>query len=117
MDVRPGSGKVAVTHFTVLERFTAACELECRLETGRTHQIRAHLKSIGHAVVGDRTYGRTPRHLAPELLAGLDRVLRRQALHAFMLNFRHPVTRRMVRAKAPLPADYRAARGILKAGA
>jgi 23S rRNA pseudouridine1911/1915/1917 synthase len=117
MDVRPGSGKAAVTHFTVLKRYAAACELECRLETGRTHQIRAHLKSIGHAVVGDRTYKRVPQHLSPDLRAALDKVLGRQALHAYKLQFKHPVTGRMIKAQAPEPADFRAARRVLKAGA
>jgi len=117
MDVRPGSGKAAVTHFTVRKRYAAACELECRLETGRTHQIRAHLRSIGHAVVGDRTYKRVPQHLAPGLREALDKVLQRQALHAFKLQFRHPVTGRMIKAQAPEPADYRAARKILTGAA
>jgi 23S rRNA pseudouridine1911/1915/1917 synthase len=117
MDVRPGSGKAAVTHFRVLRRFSAACELECRLETGRTHQIRAHLKSIGHAVVGDPGYGQTPRHLAESLSLPLSAALRRQALHAFKLEFRHPISGRPIRARAPEPADYRAARRLLKAQA
>jgi 23S rRNA pseudouridine1911/1915/1917 synthase len=117
MDVRPGSGKSAVTHFTVRERYSAACELECRLETGRTHQIRAHLKSIGHALVGDRAYGRVPQHLAAGLREALIPALGRQALHAWKLQFRHPVTGRPVKAQAPEPADYRAARRILKAAA
>jgi 23S rRNA pseudouridine1911/1915/1917 synthase len=117
MDVRQAGGKAAVTHFTVLARFPAACELECRLETGRTHQIRAHLKSIGHAVVGDRSYGATPQHVAPGLRVALDKALDRQALHAYELQFRHPVSGRMVKVKAPEPADFRAARKLLKAGA
>ena len=116
MDVRPGSGKAAVTHFTVRERFVTACELECRLETGRTHQIRAHLKSIGHAVVGDRSYGRTPQHLESGLREALAAALGRQALHAWKLQFRHPVSGKAVRVQAPEPADFRQARRLLKAG-
>jgi 23S rRNA pseudouridine1911/1915/1917 synthase len=117
MDVRPGSGKAAVTHFTVLQRFSTACELECRLETGRTHQIRAHLKSINHAVVGDRSYSRPPQHLSEALALALAEVLKRQALHAYKLEFRHPVTGKWIKARAPEPADYRAARKLLKAAA
>jgi len=117
MDVRPGSGKAAVTHFTVRRRFAQATELECRLETGRTHQIRAHLRSIGHAVVGDRSYNRVPAHLPEGLREALDKVLKRQALHAYQLQFRHPITKRMVRAQAPEPADFRAARKVLKGAA
>jgi len=117
MDVRPGSGKAAVTHFTVTQRYPEACELECRLETGRTHQIRAHLRSIGHAVVGDKTYRRIPQHITADLRAALDAVLDRQALHAYRLQFKHPVTQRLIKAQAPEPADFRAARKVLKAGA
>ena len=107
-------GKPAVTHFRVLERFLTAAELECRLETGRTHQIRAHLAGIGHGVVGDPTYGRLPAHLSPELrarLQGLDR----QALHAWKLQFKHPLSGKLIQVQADPPLDYRQARAALKA--
>ncbi len=91
-------------------RFGIAVELECKLETGRTHQIRAHLHSIGHPVVGDHTYGRQPGQLPAELRAGLQKTLQRQALHAWKLQFKHPITGKPIHAEAKVPADYLAAR-------
>ncbi len=114
VSLRPSGGRAAVTHFTVRERYADACELECRLETGRTHQIRAHLRGIGHALVGDPDYGRIPAHLDLGVRARLAQVLERQALHAQRLEFRHPLSGKMIRAKAVEPADYRAARALLK---
>ena len=108
-------GKPAVTHFSVRERFPHAVELECKLETGRTHQIRAHLAGIGHPVVGDPTYGRLPGQLPMELRAGLQKTLQRQALHAWKLQFKHPITGKLIQAEAKIPADYLAARALLKA--
>jgi 23S rRNA pseudouridine1911/1915/1917 synthase len=113
MALRAG-GKPAVTHFTVRERFPHAVELECKLETGRTHQIRAHLAGIGHPVVGDPTYGRQPGQLPMELRAGLQKALQRQALHAWKLQFKHPITGKLIQAEAKVPADYVAARALLK---
>ena len=90
-------GKPAVTHYRVRERFTAHTLLECSLETGRTHQIRVHLASIGHPIEGDATYsGRGPRAFA------------RQALHAWKLAFVHPSSGKPVEFESPLPADLRA---------
>jgi 23S rRNA pseudouridine1911/1915/1917 synthase len=88
----------AVTHFALERVLPATTLLRVRLETGRTHQIRAHLKAIGHPVAGDPEYG-TPRRL------GLDR----QFLHAARLGFAHPVTGAPVDIASPLPADLRAA--------
>jgi 23S rRNA pseudouridine1911/1915/1917 synthase len=97
MAVRPsGQGRRAVTHLRVLERFAGFTYLEARLETGRTHQIRVHLASLGHPVAGDRVYGRRRAPL-PVLLEGL-------ALHAAALAFTHPVTGRRLEFTAPLPA-------------
>ncbi len=96
MAVVPG-GKPAVTHYRPVRRFPAHTLLECDLETGRTHQIRVHLASIGHPLEGDPLYGgRGSRRLA------------RQALHAWKLAFVHPSTGKSVRFEAPPPADFEA---------
>jgi 23S rRNA pseudouridine1911/1915/1917 synthase len=104
----------AVTHYEVLERFgegqggAGAALLECRLETGRTHQIRVHMAHIGHPLIGDRDYGqafRTKANRLPELVRGLVETFPRQALHAWLLAFRHPVTGELMRFEAPMPAD------------
>jgi 23S rRNA pseudouridine1911/1915/1917 synthase len=96
------SGKPAVTHYSVAERYAHATLLRCRLETGRTHQIRVHLDSIGHPLIGDPVYGgrksRSARGVPP---------FPRQALHAEELALRHPVTGRPAAWRAPLPADLR----------
>ncbi|MFT4026943.1 MAG: RluA family pseudouridine synthase [Novosphingobium sp.] len=97
-------GKHAVTHYKVLEALGAAALVECRLETGRTHQVRVHMASIGHALLGDPVYGRTPPRLKP-LLSELG--FRRQALHAAVLGFVHPVTHEQMRWSSELPADLR----------
>ncbi len=98
-------GKYAVTHFKTLENFKDAALVECRLETGRTHQVRVHMASIGHALLGDPVYGRTPSRLRP-LLNELQ--FRRQALHATVLGFIHPVTGENLRFDSKLPADLEA---------
>ncbi len=101
---RPGKGKRAVTRFRVLERFPAATLLECRLETGRTHQIRVHLASLGHPLLGDRTYGgRQEGRTADPVLAELITQLGGVALHAAGLSFAHPVTGERVELVSPLP--------------
>jgi 23S rRNA pseudouridine1911/1915/1917 synthase len=105
MAVLPGTssrGKHAVTHYRTVRRFAHAALVECRLETGRTHQVRVHLASIGHPLLGDPVYGRTPAPLRA-LLADLG--FRRQALHAASLGFDHPVTDERLAFAAELPAD------------
>jgi 23S rRNA pseudouridine1911/1915/1917 synthase len=87
--VKDGRGKHAITHFRTVAAFDGAAQVECRLETGRTHQIRVHMASIGHALLGDAVYGRTLGRLAPLLK---DLAFDRQALHAATLGFVHPVT-------------------------
>jgi 23S rRNA pseudouridine1911/1915/1917 synthase len=96
MAIRPaGQGRRAVTRFRVLERFAGYTLVECRLETGRTHQIRVHLASLGHPVAGDDIYGRG-RPRPPVDVEGV-------ALHATRLAFVHPVTQRQVEFSSPLP--------------
>ncbi len=95
-------GREARTHYSVRERFAAATLVECRLETGRTHQIRVHLASIGHPLVGDMVYGK--RKSAD---ARLD-AFRRQALHAWRLSLVHPHGGNVMEWEAPLPEDFAA---------
>ena len=96
------NGKPAVTHYKMLERFgMKAALLECRLETGRTHQIRVHLANIGHALIGDPLYGRSNKASDPEPI----RNFTRQALHAAVLGFEHPISHETLRFESPLPAD------------
>ena len=97
-------GKHAVTHYTTLQRLESAALIECRLETGRTHQVRVHCASIGHALLGDPLYGNTPKPLKP-VLKSLN--FQRQALHAAELGFIHPLTQETVKFDAPLPPDMR----------
>jgi len=94
-----GGGRAARTHYHVLERFPHATLLECALETGRTHQIRVHLASIAHPLLGDPVYG--PRRAAQVLPA-----FPRQALHAWRLALVHPVRRTELGWEAPLPEDF-----------
>ena len=96
MAINYKNGKDAVTHYQVLERFGNATYVECRLETGRTHQIRVHMASKGHPLLGDQVYGsaRNPFHLQG------------QALHAMILGFVHPRTGEYMEFEAPLPEYF-----------
>ncbi len=106
-------GKPAVTHFKVIERFTYATLVQCKLETGRTHQIRAHFKYIGHTLFNDERYG------GNEILKGTTftkykqfvdncfKILPRQALHAKTLGFEHPTTGKFMRFESDIPDDIK----------
>lgn len=102
-------GRDAVTHYRLRERFRAHTALECRLETGRTHQIRVHMAHLKHAILGDQLYGgalKLPKRASDELVTVL-RGFKRQALHAETLEFVHPESGEPLRVSAPLPADMR----------
>jgi 23S rRNA pseudouridine1911/1915/1917 synthase len=123
MAVREG-GREAVTHYEVLEAFSgrdgkpAASLIACRLETGRTHQIRVHLAHIGHPLMGDSVYGphykTKASHLGAESRAALS-ALGRQALHAYLLVLEHPGTGETQRWESPLPGDLRLLQDRLRA--
>jgi 23S rRNA pseudouridine1911/1915/1917 synthase len=113
MAVRSG-GREAITHWEVLERYSGtdgspvASMLACRLETGRTHQIRVHLAHIGHPLLGDDVYGpgfRTKAARLPLAAAAALQALGRQALHAYILAIEHPGTRESLEFRSELPAD------------
>ena len=97
MAVHVRNGKPAVTHVQVLERLKGFSYVECSLETGRTHQIRVHLASVGHPLLGDELYG--PKKCPVAGLQG-------QTLHAMVLGFRHPVTDEYLEFTAPLPEYF-----------
>ena len=98
------NGKNAVTHWEVLERYSGYTYLKCRLETGRTHQIRVHLASVGHPLLGDVVYG--SKKPCPGLQG--------QCLHAKKLSFLHPRTGERVTVECPLPDWFEAVRERLK---
>ena len=100
--VGEGRGKRAVTHYRLISPLRRAAMVECRLETGRTHQVRVHMASIGHPLLGDPVYGRA----RPEHRELLDRLgFRRQALHAAHLGFVHPITSAALAFGSEIPAD------------
>jgi 23S rRNA pseudouridine1911/1915/1917 synthase len=111
-------GRHAVTRVRVLEGFGPVALVSCRLETGRTHQIRVHMAHVGHALIGDPVYGGRRRvsgkALAPGLAAALN-AFPRQALHAARLGFDHPVTGERLAFAADLPADMAALVAALRA--
>jgi 23S rRNA pseudouridine1911/1915/1917 synthase len=97
MAINEKNGKPAITHYRVLERFAKYTYMEFQLETGRTHQIRVHMASIGHPLLGDELYG-NPKNLTMKGLTG-------QTLHAMIIGFIHPTTKEYIEVSAPLP-DY-----------
>ncbi len=116
MSARPRKGREARTYWRVLERFRSFNLAEFRLETGRTHQIRVHLSSIGHPILGDPLYGGRKRLASIEplpLRQGLQK-MRRQALHAATLGFVHPATGETLEFSSPLPGDLAEAIALLR---
>ncbi|HCS21945.1 MAG TPA: RNA pseudouridine synthase [Bacteroidetes bacterium] len=108
----PEMGKPAITHWKVIERFHYATLIECKLETGRTHQIRAHMRYIGHPIFNDKTYGGdqilkgTQLPKFRQFIQNLFDVIPRQALHAKSLGFIHPTTGKHVFFDSELPDDF-----------
>lgn len=109
----PEQGKWSVTHYKVLERLGFVTLIECQLETGRTHQIRAHMKSIGHPLFNDASYG-GDRILKGAVFSKYKQfvdncfeILPRQALHARTLGFIHPTTKKKMHFEVPIPEDFR----------
>ena len=104
-------GKHAVTHYKVIERYTYVTLVECKLETGRTHQIRAHFKHIGHTLFNDERYGGndilkgTTFTKYKQFVENCFKILPRQALHAKTLGFRHPITKEMMQFDSKIPKD------------
>ena len=113
MDVFPDGehGKHAVTHYKVIERFSYVTLVECKLETGRTHQIRAHFKHIGHPLFNDERYGGnlilkgTTFTKYKQFVENCFKILPRQALHAKTLGFEHPVTKKWLQFDSEIPED------------
>jgi 23S rRNA pseudouridine1911/1915/1917 synthase len=98
-------GKHAVTHYRTLRTIGQVALIECKLETGRTHQVRVHMSSIGHPLLGDPVYGRSSARFRPALQAAH---FSRQALHAAELGFVHPVTKERMNLVSEMPADMQA---------
>ncbi|HXL71584.1 MAG TPA: RluA family pseudouridine synthase [Rhizomicrobium sp.] len=116
MAVLRGGGKLARTRYRVIERFGPdarpfASLIECRLETGRTHQIRVHLTHLGHPLIGDPSYGRArqaprPKTPAETVAFAVAAGFSRQALHAYVLGFQHPSLHKTMRFESPWPSDF-----------
>jgi 23S rRNA pseudouridine1911/1915/1917 synthase len=114
IEVKKSGGREAISHYRVETRYgpkdkpPIASLVDCRLETGRTHQIRVHLAAMGHPVIGDRAYGAgftTKAARLPEPARALAAAFSRQALHAWLLGFAHPATGAEMRFESPLPGD------------
>jgi 23S rRNA pseudouridine1911/1915/1917 synthase len=119
----PGKGRHAVTHYRLLEAFGEGADeglaslVECRLETGRTHQIRVHLTHLGHPLLGDDVYGtgfKTKANRLGQAARTSLAALGRQALHAAVLGFEHPRTGAHLRFESPLPPDMQALASALR---
>lgn len=106
MAVVPFGGKEAITHVKLLQHFLHHSYVECRLETGRTHQIRVHMRELGHPIVGDPVYGNFSLPASKEIKAQI-MALKRQALHAYRLSFFHPISQEVLDFEAPLPIEMK----------
>ena len=125
MAVLRGGGKEARTRYKVIEKFgdparPFASLVECRLETGRTHQIRVHLTHLGHPLIGDPSYGKArqpprPKTPAEEVAFAGATAFPRQALHAYILGFQHPSLHKTLRFERPEPPDMTALINALRA--
>ena len=106
-------GKQATTHFRVLERFRYVTLVECELETGRTHQIRVHMKSIGHPLFNDEEYGGdailkgTVFTKYKQFVQNCFKFCNRQALHAYFLGIKHPISNKLIKFKTDYPKDIK----------
>jgi len=110
------TGKTAITHYRVIEKYRDFTRVKVQLETGRTHQIRVHFAHIKHPLLGDQTYGgrlQLPKGASKEMVEML-RSFKHQALHAIELGFIHPVTKKPMLFEAPLPSDMRELIAVLK---
>jgi 23S rRNA pseudouridine1911/1915/1917 synthase len=110
------TGKAAITHYRVIERYRAHTRVKVQLETGRTHQIRVHMAYTQHPILGDATYGgrlHLPKGASPELVQQL-RQFKHQALHACELGLTHPITQKFLTWHAPLPEDMQILIDVLK---
>lgn len=110
----PEDGKTAVTHYKVLERFGFVTVVQCKLETGRTHQIRVHMSSIGHPLFADERYGGMTINKGTiyakyrQFIQNCFKICPRQALHAAVLGFEHPILGKHIHYEAPMPEDMKA---------
>ena len=110
MAVVASGGKRAETHYQMLDTYAggAVSLVKCTLKTGRTHQVRVHMTALGHPLVGDKTYGKTPRQALHSEMLKQAAEFSRQALHSYRMSFEHPITRKTMRFEIPLPADMQA---------
>jgi 23S rRNA pseudouridine1911/1915/1917 synthase len=114
--VHPPSGKIATTHYATLSSWQYVSLVECKLDTGRTHQIRVHLSHVGHSVIGDQIYGQNARKISYYASGALKQVLatlKRQALHSYKLEFKHPSTGKNMSFVSELPEDLQQIISIL----
>jgi 23S rRNA pseudouridine1911/1915/1917 synthase len=110
------SGKPAMTHYRVKEKFRAHTYLRLKLESGRTHQIRVHMSHLRYPLVGDKAYGGRPKppKACSEAMVNMLRQFRRQALHAIQLELTHPITHEWMSWQAPLPDDFEELLAVLR---